>query len=221
MQLASCVSSHWRAGVTQAPFVQTFPPVQVWPQAPQFWALSLRFWQVPAQSVSPEGQVQAPFEQTFPLAHAFPQAPQFCASLARLLHCSLQQCVPAEQETPHVPQCWSVDRPMHTPPQHPFPVAQPNSTRHSASSCLRSCTQAWPYTPCGQGACWALLMQLASWASSQVCASAEVAAVNAARSPAAAAWEAIIRQSQCQRLQKFRELIACPPRRPIRRIPES
>src|SRR4051812_20296226 len=78
--------------MTQVPLSQASPPLQDWPQPPQ-WAKSVsRSTQEPLQSVSEPGQpgTQVPLWQCSPLPHAFPQAPQWLSSTAKLAQVPLQ-----------------------------------------------------------------------------------------------------------------------------------
>jgi hypothetical protein len=81
----------------QAPFMHKEPPVQTFPQAPQFCESVLVFTQPAGQDFSFAGQAAThfPFAQTSPFWQAFPHMPQFWVLDERVTHWPPQLVVPA------------------------------------------------------------------------------------------------------------------------------
>jgi len=75
----------------QVPLWQLFPPVQAFPQLPQFALSELVSVQVPSHMVCPSGQVHDPFVQICPSPQTFPQLPQLPASVCVSAHPPSQQ----------------------------------------------------------------------------------------------------------------------------------
>jgi hypothetical protein len=150
-------------GATQVPEVQTVPPEQTVPHAPQCDALVLRFVSQP--SVATPLQLPKPLLQVNPQVraaqfgtalarggHAVAQAPQLFGSVATLVQLPEQlvrpaaqvttqalseQTVPAAQTVPHTPQLeLSTRRSRQTPEQLVCPAG------HTSEHALA--TQLWP-----------------------------------------------------------------------------
>jgi len=134
----------WPSGHLHAPVTHFSPPLQEWPQAPQFVGSTCRLTQAPAQASLPvHVPVQLPDRQTWPVVHFIPQDPQLFGSKLvktqappqavgwpRLMtdaqpHVPAAQTCPDGQVRPHPPQlpgfvAVSTQAPPHdvVPPGH-------------------------------------------------------------------------------------------------------
>ena len=105
--------SIWPAGHWQLPAEQTFPPVQVTPQAPQLVELVSGSTQLPLHRYWPEGQVQVHLAatQAVPARQAVPQAPQLTGSVWKLVQMAAAPVpqtfgIAAGQEQVLAAHCW-------------------------------------------------------------------------------------------------------------------
>jgi hypothetical protein len=133
------------AGQTQTPLWQILPPVQTFPQPPQFWASVVRFVHVSAHTLGRcGGQTHTPPWQIRRPAHIVPQLPQCRGSVARLRQMP-PQSVSADGQT-QTP-LWQVLPPVQTFPQPPQLAESLAMLRHAPLQHSSPTAQATPQAP--------------------------------------------------------------------------